>query len=53
MLYPDGTECTVRIAIFGATSRTGVPLTEQALAAGHDVVALVREPARRRCAPTG
>ncbi len=36
----------MRIAIFGATGRTGVPLTEQALAAGHDVVALVRDPAK-------
>lgn len=36
----------MRIAIFGATGRTGLPLTEQALAAGYDVVALVRDPAK-------
>jgi len=34
----------VRIAIFGATGRTGRHVVEQALAAGHDVSALVRRP---------
>lgn len=34
------------LAILGATGRTGRPLTEQALAAGHDVTALVRTPAK-------
>ena len=32
--------------IFGASGRTGTPLVEQALAAGHDVVALIRNPAK-------
>ena len=36
----------MRLAIFGASGRTGRPLVEQALAAGHDVTALVRSPAR-------
>jgi putative NADH-flavin reductase len=36
----------MKIAIFGATGRTGIPLMEQALAAGHEVVALVRDPAK-------
>ena len=35
----------MRLTLFGATGRTGRPLTEQALIAGHDVVALVRDPA--------
>lgn len=34
------------IAIFGASGRTGLPLLEQALAAGHHVTALVRTPAK-------
>lgn len=34
------------LAIFGATGRTGRPLVEQALAAGHTVVALARDPAK-------
>ena len=34
----------MKIAIFGATGRTGLPLVEQALAAGHQVVAFVRTP---------
>jgi putative NADH-flavin reductase len=34
----------MRLAIFGASGRTGRPLVEQALAAGHDVTALVRTP---------
>ncbi|MCB7136174.1 NAD(P)-dependent oxidoreductase [Cellulosimicrobium marinum] len=34
----------MRIAVLGATGRTGSELTEQALAAGHEVVAYVRRP---------
>ena len=36
----------MKLTIFGASGRTGVHLVEQALAAGHDVVALVRNPAK-------
>ena len=36
----------MRLTIFGATGATGTALTEQALAAGHDVTAVVRDPAR-------
>ncbi len=36
----------MNIAIFGATGAAGKILTEQALAAGHDVTAIVRDPAR-------
>jgi len=36
----------MKLTIFGATGRTGRPLVEQALAAGHTVTALVRDPAR-------
>jgi putative NADH-flavin reductase len=36
----------VKLTIFGATGRTGRPLVAQALAAGHDVTVLVRDPAR-------
>ncbi|MDQ2906827.1 MAG: SDR family oxidoreductase [Chloroflexota bacterium] len=36
----------MRLAIFGASGRTGKPLVEQSLAAGHDIVALVRTPAK-------
>src|SRR5438876_10489552 len=32
----------MKLAIFGATGRTGIPLVEQALAAGQEVVALAR-----------
>lgn len=35
----------MKLAIFGASGRTGRPLVEQALAAGHEVTALVRTPA--------
>ena len=35
----------MRIAIFGATGRTGQPLIEQALERGHDVTAFVRDEA--------
>lgn len=34
----------MHLAVLGATGRTGRPLVEQALAAGHTVVALVRTP---------
>lgn len=34
------------LSIFGASGRTGVPLVEQALAAGHSVKAFVRDPAK-------
>jgi putative NADH-flavin reductase len=34
----------MRIAVFGATGRTGRPLIEQALDRGHDVIAFVRDP---------
>lgn len=33
----------MRIAVFGATGRTGQPLLEQALGRGHEVVAFVRD----------
>jgi hypothetical protein len=36
----------MKLTIFGATGGTGRQLTEQALAAGHDVTAVVRDPAR-------
>ncbi len=36
----------MKLAIFGATGRAGRPLLEQALAAGHTVAALARDPAR-------
>ena len=36
----------MRLLILGATGPTGRHLVDQALAAGHDVTALVREPAR-------
>ncbi|MCX6048604.1 MAG: SDR family oxidoreductase [Chloroflexi bacterium] len=36
----------MKLAIFGATGGTGQQLVEQALAAGHRVVALVRDPAK-------
>ena len=35
----------MELAIFGASGRTGRPLVQQALDAGHDVIALVRTPA--------
>ena len=38
----------MRIAIFGASGRSGRPLVEQALAAGHEVRALVRNPSKLR-----
>lgn len=36
----------MELIIFGATGRTGIHLVEQALAAGHDVVAFIRNPAK-------
>jgi putative NADH-flavin reductase len=36
----------MQLTIFGATGRTGLPLVEQALAAGHTVTAFVRDPAK-------
>jgi len=36
----------MKLAIFGGSGRTGRPLVEQALAAGHSVTALVRDPAK-------
>ncbi|MCU0492147.1 MAG: SDR family oxidoreductase [Chloroflexaceae bacterium] len=36
----------MKLTIFGATGRTGKPLVQQALAAGHEVTAFVRDPAK-------
>ncbi len=36
----------MRLAVFGATGRTGKPLVEQALQTGHEVVILVRTPSK-------
>lgn len=36
----------MKLAIFGATGKTGRLILEQALAAGHDVTALVRDPSK-------
>ncbi len=36
----------MRILVFGASGRVGRPLVEQALEAGHEVTAFVRDPAR-------
>lgn len=36
----------MHIALFGGSGRTGLPLIEQALAAGHRVTALVRTPSK-------
>lgn len=38
----------MKLAIFGATGKTGHQLVEQALAAGHSVHALARDPAKMR-----
>lgn len=36
----------MKLAIFGAAGRTGIPLLQQALEEGHEVVALVRTPSK-------
>ncbi|ADI13626.1 NAD(P)-dependent oxidoreductase [Truepera radiovictrix] len=36
----------MKLAVFGGTGKTGRPLLEQALAAGHEVRALVRDPGK-------
>ncbi|GAC1465557.1 MAG: SDR family oxidoreductase [Ktedonobacteraceae bacterium] len=36
----------MRLSVFGASGRTGRPLVQQALEAGYDVVAFVRDPAK-------
>jgi putative NADH-flavin reductase len=41
----------MNITVFGATGGTGTALVEQALAAGHMVTAVVRDPARMKVAP--
>jgi len=43
---PEGTANTMKLTILGATGATGTALTGQALAAGHQVTAVVRDPAR-------
>lgn len=35
-----------KIVVFGATGQTGIPLVQQALDAGHEVVAFVRTPSK-------
>jgi putative NADH-flavin reductase len=40
----------MKLTVFGATGGTGTYLVEQALAAGHEVTAVVRDPARLRVA---
>lgn len=40
----------MKLTVFGATGGTGTHLVEQALAAGHEVTAVVRDPARLRVA---
>jgi putative NADH-flavin reductase len=42
---------TMKLTILGATGATGTSLTSQALAAGHDVTAVVRDPARLTVPP--
>lgn len=36
----------MQIAVFGATGRADRPFVEQALAAGHDVIAFARDPSK-------
>lgn len=40
----------MKLTVFGATGGTGTSLVEQALAAGHEVTAVVRDPARLKVA---
>ena len=42
---------TVKLTIFGATGGTGLCLVEQALSAGHEVTAVVRDPRRLAISP--
>jgi hypothetical protein len=39
-------EDTMKLTVFGASGGTGSTFTGQALAAGHDIIAVVRDPAR-------
>lgn len=41
----------MNITLFGATGGTGTAFAEQALAAGHEITAVVRDPARMKAAP--
>lgn len=41
------------LAVIGATGRTGIPLTRQAIGRGHTVRALVRSPGKRGALPDG
>ncbi len=41
----------MNITVFGATGGTGTAFIEQALAAGHEVTAVIRDPARMKAAP--
>ena len=50
---PEGTANTMKLTILGATGATGTTLTGQALAAGHEVTAVVRDPARPLMRPCG
>jgi putative NADH-flavin reductase len=43
-------ENAMKLTVFGATGGTGTCFVEQALAAGHDVTAVVRDPARLKVA---
>jgi putative NADH-flavin reductase len=45
-LLVSNKEQVMKLAIFGATGSTGKLLVEQALAAGHEVVVLLRDPAK-------
>jgi putative NADH-flavin reductase len=42
---------TMKLAIFGASGATGTCLVQQAIAAGHEVTAVVRDPARLAVPP--
>ncbi len=43
---PDGEVAAMKLVVFGATGGTGGCVVEQALEAGHEVTAVVRDPAR-------